>query len=298
MLKRNWALIAIVYLAFAEVLSLAPVPDLSLCLMQPEDSEQAADHNEPKYCPAFHSGIEVLFATTNEAFEHYEKLIIGGFTVVLALSTVALWLSTRKLWQAGERELKLLAETSEAQSRDMQASIAAAQQSANAAQMQAAIMAAVEGPIPLVAEIKLVQYVNIPGETVIVDPLPPGPIKPKCRILFAVENKGRTPLRLVELCIEKYVGWKLPNTPTYTQKTPWGLVLEKGPIWIRAADDQVEITSADLGQATAVYSSGGALWVFGYFAYLNLLSQRTEHRFLARWDLKEGFVPDNRPGYT
>jgi hypothetical protein len=26
MLKRNWALIALVYLAFAEVLSLAPVP--------------------------------------------------------------------------------------------------------------------------------------------------------------------------------------------------------------------------------------------------------------------------------
>ena len=43
MLKRNWALIALVYLALAEVLSLAPVPNLSLCLIQPEHGQQAAD---------------------------------------------------------------------------------------------------------------------------------------------------------------------------------------------------------------------------------------------------------------
>jgi hypothetical protein len=111
MLKRNWALIALVYLAFAEVASLGPVPNLSLCLMQPEHSEQTTDNNKPKYCPAFHTGVKVLFAATNDAFERYEKLIIGGFTIVLAVSTIGLWLATNKLWEAGERQLKHLGET-------------------------------------------------------------------------------------------------------------------------------------------------------------------------------------------
>lgn len=209
---------------------------------------------------------------------------VAFFTFVLSVSTIGLWIVT---WRSGVR-----------QSREMRASIAIAQQSASAIQMQAAIMAAVEGPMPLVVEIKLVQYANIPGEIVIADPLPPGPIQPKCRILFAIENKGRTPLRLVELCIEKHIGRALPNVPTYTHKTPWGLILEKGPIWIRGTDDQIEVTPADIGASLAVYPNGGAFWVYGYFVYIDLLNQKIEHKFLVRWDLTNGFVPDNRPNYT
>jgi hypothetical protein len=51
MLRRDWALKTLAYLAFAEVLSLAPVSDLSLCLIQPEHGEQATDHDDKKYCP-------------------------------------------------------------------------------------------------------------------------------------------------------------------------------------------------------------------------------------------------------
>src|SRR5665213_308510 len=144
MLKRNWALIALVYLAIAEILSWSPVPDLALCLIQPEYSEQAADHNEPKYCPAFHTGVEVFFAAANDVFERYEKLIIGGFTVVLAISTIGLWLATKRLWDAGERQLALLAETSAGQSRDMRDSISAAKASAKAAQDSADALPRVE----------------------------------------------------------------------------------------------------------------------------------------------------------
>jgi len=75
------------------------------------------------------------------------------------------------------------------------------------------------------------------------------------------------------------------------------LVLEKGPLWIKATDALVNVTPADVGAAAAVYPNG-AFWVFGYFAYLDLLDKRIERKFLARWDLVEGFVADNRPGYT
>jgi hypothetical protein len=115
--------------------------------------------------------------------------------------------------------------------------------------------------------------------------------------LFLIENKGRTPLRPLELCVGKFVGNALPDRPTYTDIEPWVFVLEKGPIWFRFADTQAYVTPAEVGAAAAAYPNG-AFWVFGYLAYLSLLNERVEYRFLWRWDLTYGFVPDNRPGYT
>jgi hypothetical protein len=126
MLKRNWALVALVYLGFAEILSLAPVPDLSLCLMQPENREQSVGPDGKTFCPSFHVGVTHGFEATNSFLERHDKSVVGGFTVVLALSTIGLWLATNKLWEAGERQLDLLRRTSATQSDNMQASISAA----------------------------------------------------------------------------------------------------------------------------------------------------------------------------
>src|SRR5260370_41918119 len=79
MLKRNWALIAIVYLAFAEALSLAPVLDLSLCLIQPEDSQQASDDNDQKNCPAFHTGVVAALDSVDGILERHDKSVVAGF---------------------------------------------------------------------------------------------------------------------------------------------------------------------------------------------------------------------------
>jgi hypothetical protein len=51
---------------------------------------------------------------------------IAAFTVILAISTTLLWWATRKLYLAGERQMELIEQSSVAQSRDMQASVAAA----------------------------------------------------------------------------------------------------------------------------------------------------------------------------
>ncbi|HXW48741.1 MAG TPA: hypothetical protein VEK31_04790 [Xanthobacteraceae bacterium] len=168
---------------------------------------------------------------------------------------------------------------------------------ASAALRQANILAAVEGPIPLIAGMKLVQYQQVPGEITITDPVPPGPIPANCRILMLIENKGRTALRLTEVCIEKFAGVTLPAHPTYNHTEPWGLVLEKGPVWIRFPDTQAFINPAEVGAAAAA-DPNGAFWVFGFFAYLSPLNERVEHKFLSRWDLAQGFMPDHRPGYT
>jgi hypothetical protein len=166
-----------------------------------------------------------------------------------------------------------------------------------ASQKQAIISSTVEGPMPLISAMKLVQYQQIPGEIAVTDPVPPGPIPTNCRILPLIENKGRTPLRPLELCVEKFAGSTLPARPSYTQIEPFGLVLEKGPLWIRLADTQAYLNPTDVASANAAYPNG-AFWVFGYLAHLSLLNERVEYKFLWRWDLVNGFVPDNRLGYT
>lgn len=128
MLKRTWLLIAVVYLVGAEILSWLPVSDLSLCLIQPEHGQQTANYDNPKYCPAFHTGVVASIDTLDTFLERHDKSVIGGFTIVLAISTIGLWLATNKLWAAGEKQFGLLSESAAAQSRDMQASIAAAQE--------------------------------------------------------------------------------------------------------------------------------------------------------------------------
>ena len=131
----KWSIaIALVYLTLAEALSWAPVPDLALCLIQPEHGQQTADHDNKKYCPAFHTGAALVFDNVDTFLEHHDKSVVGGFTIVLAISTIGLWLATNKLWSAGERQIELLAKSSADQSRDMQASIAIAKRSAEIAE--------------------------------------------------------------------------------------------------------------------------------------------------------------------
>jgi len=156
---------------------------------------------------------------------------------------------------------------------------------------------AVGSAMPMIVGLKLVQYTQIPGENVVADPLPPGPIQPNCRILFCVENKGRSPSRMTDLCIEKCAGLTLPEEATYSHVIPWPLVLEKGPLWIRGDDQHIVVTPADLA-ALAAHGNQGAFWVYGYFFYRNLLNERLRHGFLFRWDHTIGFVPENRPGYA
>jgi hypothetical protein len=102
--KREWALLILIYLVLAEVLSWYPVPDLSLCLIQPEHSQQTSDHDKNKYCPPFHMGIIGSLDAVDGFLERHDKSVVGGFTIVLAISTIGLWLATNNLWRAGEEQ--------------------------------------------------------------------------------------------------------------------------------------------------------------------------------------------------
>jgi hypothetical protein len=113
MQKRVWLLIWAGLFVFLEILSWLPVPDSTACLIDDPHGHQATNHNGPKYCPALHAGVEVLFERTDKFLEVHDKSVIGTFTIVLAISTIGLWLATNKLWSAGEEQLSHLRQTAE-----------------------------------------------------------------------------------------------------------------------------------------------------------------------------------------
>ena len=133
----NGIILALCYLMFLEGLSWwtasAPFP----CLIKVEHGQQAADHDKKEQCPTFGAGSVVLLARLDHFIESHDKSIVAGFTVVLAISTIGLWLATMRLWRAGERQMELIAASGKQQSSDMQASIAAAKKTADAAQKAA-----------------------------------------------------------------------------------------------------------------------------------------------------------------
>lgn len=114
MQRRNWALVWLVYIMFLEALSWAPAPRLAVCLVEEPHTSRAADYDQLKYCPPFHTGIEVLFERTDKFLEAHDKSVIGGFTIVLAISTIGLWLATNKLWAAGERQIAMAERSADA----------------------------------------------------------------------------------------------------------------------------------------------------------------------------------------
>jgi hypothetical protein len=87
--QRPLALGWLAYLAILEVLSWATSSWPSgPCLVSQEQP-----------CPTFFFGLLILLRRVDAFIGHHDKSIVAVFTVVLALSTIALWRSSEKMWQ-------------------------------------------------------------------------------------------------------------------------------------------------------------------------------------------------------
>ncbi|WP_316180132.1 hypothetical protein [Bradyrhizobium sp. SZCCHNRI1009] len=119
-------------------------------------------------------------------FEKPADSLLILFNGLLALFTWQLYLATRKLWLAGERQLEFLQESSASQSRDMQQSIAASKASAEAAVRTALIseraLVVVERAFLSIGDSSVQTFRQ---NSAIVD----------YRISFNIVNSGRTPAR-------------------------------------------------------------------------------------------------------
>jgi hypothetical protein len=90
-----------------------------------EEQHNSAKEDALKGVTQFLAAISAHKDCTGHFVEENSEGIIASFTMILAISIIGLWLATNRLWAAGEKQFALLSETAAAQSRDMQASIAA-----------------------------------------------------------------------------------------------------------------------------------------------------------------------------
>lgn len=103
-------------------------------------------HNPDNYSANYESNKEYICIFNGPASLLYRFIInwwsnifdepgsyVALFTALLFVSTTALWLSTRKLWEAGERQIKFNRSVAAVQTRNTRRQLALAQQSADAA---------------------------------------------------------------------------------------------------------------------------------------------------------------------
>jgi hypothetical protein len=247
MLRRNWALIALVYLAFAEVLSWAPVPALSLCLRQPEHSEQVAHDNDQKYCPTFHMGIIASVDALDGFLERHDKSVVGGFTIVLAISTIGLWFATISLHKSGERQIALTRH-----------SVKAAQRAAITAERALTV---VERAFVMISDMNVVtmaQYGTIIDH----------------RISINVLNSGRTPARNYRSNVNLVVIDDLPDNFRFADRAHE----EPTPTVIGPQSRTYFQIDFFIQDALATFEKRKETFIYGWIEYDDLFPQSDRHR--------------------
>jgi hypothetical protein len=98
------ALLWLVVLAIAEVMSLFPDP--SPCLVEIQ-SRGGANEGEYKYCAPFHIVAALAFEQIASFINKWHAAIASAATVIIAWFTWTLWKSTDKLRDAGERQIAI-----------------------------------------------------------------------------------------------------------------------------------------------------------------------------------------------
>jgi hypothetical protein len=159
----------------------------------------------------------------------------------------------------------------------------------------------IESPIAVIPEMKIVPYSGWGERDGLVDRLAPGPIPDFCRVLISVINLGKSSMQITSFCIEREVLAELPLAPNYRTIdrawNPWlGFYPHQPPLWFRANDHLTELRFSD-AQRQSIQAGTATLWIYGYFTYLNALEEELTHKFMARWDLQQGLVGEQRPGY-
>jgi hypothetical protein len=148
-----------------------------------------SEQNGVKYCSIFEGPFLGALGLFSGFVEKYREAVIPFFMVVLAVSTIGLWLATLRLLEAGDAQLRYMEETADARSADIQTSLAQARRSADTA---ANTLIADQRPW---VSFKLVE----PGDNLTYD-ASGARITLHCRL----ENTGRTPAQRVSLSVVSF----------------------------------------------------------------------------------------------
>jgi hypothetical protein len=71
-------------------------------LVYEESHQQAVEPGDQKHCATFLAGTIIVAQRTVDLIKRddNDKAIVAAFTIVLALSTIGLWVATLQLWRA------------------------------------------------------------------------------------------------------------------------------------------------------------------------------------------------------
>jgi len=212
-----------------------------------------------------YSLLPFVFIKIGQALDALGVAITALATIAIAWFTWSLRRSTDKLWDAGERQLKLLDDTSAAQSRDMQASVAAAEAAVSVAQDT--------------ARRQLRAYVCVAGLIRTKDPGEPD--GPGFAIWIDVKNVGQTPaydlFHWAKIDVREFPlngGFDI-----YCVESPSRCIISSGDKNIAFTAFKRDLTPLE---EQAILANGKAIYVYGEIDYRDIFGKRYINQFRFR----------------
>lgn len=292
---QRWIIVAALLLTALQIVSLWSPPTFGPCLVSPQEHATSGRNDDQQTCPTLFKGSLILLGRVDHFLEQHDKSIVALFTIVLAVSTIGLWLSTAKLWRAGERQMELIAANNAQQTKDMRASIAAAHRTADAAMLSARASIGIELPLlriePGYAGFEVSPDIDgIDRRHFVVGRL-------------TILNRGRTKALPVEIRCGWTFGNDLPEEPVYRWDSGFDLdaVVDPQPaepLEIYLSKLEMDVPADAYGQLTARTSK---LWFYVCLVYLDFMKIRHEESFC--WRRTEGigtgrFISDDTAAYN
>ena len=288
MLKREFLFLLLIAVAVLELLSWETASWPSSCVIQMTHEEQAARHYNEKDCPTFFSGSLILLGRADHVIESHDKSIVAGFTIILALSTIGLWLATFAL----QKTTKSLFEAGEKQ-------IAVAKQAADAAMLSA--RAAVGVQLPIIRASIHDFVVNDTGESrggaIVGDPASYG-MQYAFPYDFVFRNIGKSTAYPSQYGLGWSLSHKLPEEPIYDAVyscAPHQIIAEGGD-W----DAPIDTFRIELPEEIrkALRANQAVLRIFCFLKYSDFLETLHEVRFCWRLHREKngrsnGLIPDD-----
>jgi hypothetical protein len=238
----------------------------------PTDSEK-----EACYQAAARSG-----RNTDECEAFWKKTTsdpVALFTLVLAFSTVGLWIATLGLYFAGKRQLKLAKETSDRQAIEIQNQIDIAKVSARATKESADAAIALERPRLWLSKTYIAINAEDDGQIV-------------CR--YSIQNYGRTPAILESYDVNLRCYTVLPGVPDYRLVFPLRRVLHQ-----REEMNDLQVTSLAIDrERIGTLGSATEVFLFGNFRYRDVFGATIITGFGYRCSLLTGHLIETGEAYN
>ena len=263
-----------------------------------EVSEKTKEEHCASYQVAQFLGIKIP-----QFLDRMGGVLTALATVAIAAFTLTLKRATDRLWDAGERQLELLAATNAAQSRDMQDSIAVANKAAVASEKSAKVAEDAlfigQRPYIFVAEPTFKEPVTVNSFDPTGSPLWPW-------ILVTTENHGKTPALITEVCLESLCVAALPDVPEYRENRisdELRTILGEGKSKTGTYLFKTEITGKvvnDILVGTSMESINGRnLYAFGYVKYDDIFGYVNTVGFCWRYNMSIArFLPEENEVYN